>query len=73
MKVELSVEETGVDIYYTFDNTFPDNFSAKYMAPIIVPKESVMLKVITYKGKTPVGRLIYMPVDELKKRSAKKE
>ncbi len=73
VKVELSVEATGVDIYYTFDNTFPDNFSAKYTAPVTVPKESVMLKVITYKGKTPVGRLIYMPVDELKKRSAKKE
>ena len=73
VKVELSVEATGVDIYYTFDNTFPDNFSAKYTAPVIVPKESVTLKVITYKGKNPIGRLIYMPIEELQKRADKKK
>lgn len=67
--VELSTEPKGLDIYYTADNTFPDRFSEKYTEPIIIPKESVMLKVITYKGNTPVGRLIYMPVEELQKRA----
>ena len=73
LKVELSSEPNGLDIYYTFDNTFPDRFSPKYTAPLIVPKGSVMLKVITYKGKNPVGRLIYMPVEELQKRADKKK
>ncbi|HEV8084834.1 MAG TPA: family 20 glycosylhydrolase [Chitinophagaceae bacterium] len=72
LKVELSTEPNGLDIYYTFDNTFPDRFSPKYTAPLIVPKGSVMLKVITYKGKNPVGRLIYMPIEELQKRADKK-
>ncbi len=73
LKIELSTEPNGLDIYYTFDNTFPDRFSPKYTAPLIVPKESVMLKVITYKGKNPVGRLVYMPVEELQKRADKKK
>ncbi len=73
LKVELSSEPNGLDIYYTFDNTFPDRFSPKYTAPLIVPKGSVMLKVITYKGKNPVGRLIYMPIEELQKRADKKK
>lgn len=69
LKITLSTELKGLDIYYTFDNTFPDNFSPKYTEPLTLPKESVMLKVITYRGKDPVGRMIYMPVDELKKRA----
>ncbi len=73
LKIELSTEPKGLDIYYTFDNTFPDRFSPKYSAPLSVPKESVMLKVITYKGKEPVGRLIYMPVAELQKRADSKK
>lgn len=72
LKIELSTEPNGLDIYYTFDNTFPDRFSPKYKEPLIIPKESVMLKVITYKGKNPVGRLIYMPIEELQKRADKK-
>ncbi len=73
LKVELSIEPKGLDIYYAFDNSFPDRFSPKYTAPLIVPKESVMLKVITYKGKNSVGRLIYMPIEELQKRADTKK
>jgi hexosaminidase len=28
-----------------------------------------MLKVITYKGKQPVGRMIAMPIEEMMRRS----
>ncbi len=73
LMIELSTEPKGLDIYYTFNNSFPDRFSPKYAEPLIVPKESVMLKVITYKGKNPVGRLIYMPIEELQKRADNKK
>ncbi len=69
LQIELSTEPNGLDIYYTFDNSFPDRFYPKYTAPLIAPKEAVMLKVITYKGKEPVGRMMAMPLDELKKRA----
>ncbi|MEJ7671564.1 MAG: FN3 associated domain-containing protein [Chitinophagaceae bacterium] len=45
-----------MDIYYTFDNSFPDNFYPKYTTALVPPKDAVMLKVITYKGKKPVGQ-----------------
>jgi hexosaminidase len=32
-----------------------------------------MLKVITYKGKEPVGRMIAMPIEELNKRADRKK
>jgi len=72
IKIELGTEVEGLDIYYSFDNTFPDRFYPKYTKPLIFPKEAVMLKVITYKGKEPVGRMIYMPIEELQKRADKK-
>jgi hexosaminidase len=69
LQIELTTEVKGLDIYYSFDNSFPDRFYPKYTAPLIPPKDAVMLKVITYKGKQPVGRMIAMPLDELKKRA----
>jgi hexosaminidase len=38
-----------------------------------VPVDAVNLKVITYRGKEPIGRMVIMPVAELKKRAEKKK
>ena len=73
LKVEMSTEVEGLDIYYSFDNSFPDRFYPRYTQPLIVPKDAVNLKVITYRGKAPIGRMIVMPVAELRKRTEKKK
>ncbi len=69
LQIDLSTEVKGLDIYYSFDNSFPDRYYPKYTAPLIAPKEAVMLKVVSYKGKERVGRMIAMPLDELKRRA----
>ena len=69
LQVELSTEVAGLDIYYSFDNSFPDRFYPKYTEKLTPPKDATMLKVITYRGKTPVGRMMNMPVEELNKRA----
>ena len=73
LKVKLSTEADGLDIYYSFDNSFPDHLYPKYSSPLTPPKDAVMLRVITYKGKQPVGRMITMRIDELNKRAGKKK
>ena len=73
LQIKLSTEIKGLDIYYSFDNTFPDNFYPKYTEPLIAPKDAVMLKVITYRDKQPVGRMIAMPIEELQKRTKRKK
>lgn len=73
LKIDLSTEVEGLDIYYSFDNTFPDRFYPKYTNALTPPRDAVMLKVITYKGKQPVGRMIAMPVEELNKRADRKK
>jgi len=69
LKIELSTEIQGLDIYYSFDNSFPDRFYPKYTEPLVPPKDATTLKVITYKGKQPVGRLTVMPIKEMEKRA----
>jgi hexosaminidase len=67
----LSTEIQGLDIYYSFDNSFPDRFYPKYREPLIAPKDATVLKVITYRGKEPIGRMNSMPLSELEKRVRK--
>lgn len=71
--VELSTEIDSLAIYYSFDNSFPDNFYPKYTEPIIVPEDAVQLKLITYRDGKPIGRMIVVPVTELKDKVAKKD
>jgi len=73
LKIELKNEVNGLDIYYSFDNSYPDRFYPKYTGPIIAPKEATQIKVITYRGNEPVGRTISMPLSELKRRVTKKD
>ena len=67
--VELATEGKGIDIYYSFDNSFPDRYYPKYEKPLQVPVDAVQLKLVTYKGKEKVGRHITIPVEDLKKRA----
>lgn len=71
LQIELNTEIDNLDIYYSFDNSFPDNFYPKYVTPLTPPIDAVMLKVVTYRGKKQMGRMISIPVEELQKRAGK--
>jgi len=68
MKVEMESEVPGLDIYYTLDGTMPDNYSPKYSQPVILPDGPVTVRVITYRNGDPVGHMIILNPEELKKR-----
>jgi len=70
MQVELDSELDGVDIYYTFDNTYPDDHSTVYKEgeKLTIPKDSDTFRVITYRDGKPLGRMITVPLNELIKR-----
>ena len=67
--VKLSTEIEGLSIHYSFDNSFPDNFYPAYTSPLTVPKDAVTMKVTTYRGNKSIGRMMVMPITELKKRA----
>lgn len=67
--VELTTEIEGLDIYTSFDNSTPDNFYPKYSKPQLIPKDAGLMRIITYKGKQPIGRLMTISVEDLKNRT----
>ena len=69
LMIELTPEIDGLDIYYSFDNSTPDRFYPKYTSALVPPKDASMLRIITYRGKQPIGRLISLPVGDLQKRA----
>ncbi len=67
--VKLSTEVEGLSIHYSFDNSYPDNFYPSYSSALTVPKDASTMKLITYRNNKPIGRMMVMPVEELKKRA----
>ncbi|MFT3824499.1 MAG: family 20 glycosylhydrolase [Chitinophagaceae bacterium] len=72
LKVELSTEVDGLDIYYSFDNSYPDRYYPKYTQPVIVPKDAVNMRMITYRDKKVIGRMVTISVADLRSRLPKK-
>ncbi|MBB3970009.1 beta-N-acetylhexosaminidase [Mucilaginibacter phyllosphaerae] len=68
LKVTLTNEVQGLDIYYSFDNSYPDRFYPKYTGALTVPVDASLMRVITYRGKQPIGRMVNMPISELRSR-----
>lgn len=70
LQVDLSTEVNGLQLYYSFDNTFPDNFYPVYRGgPLFPPEECSMMRVVTYRGKQQVGKMITITREELMKRA----
>ena len=67
--VEMSTEVEGLDIYYSFDNSFPDRYYPKYTKPLVVPKDAANMRVVTYRGNQQLGRMMTMPIAEIRKRA----
>ena len=69
LMLSLSTEAPNLDIYYTINGTMPDIYSEKYLAPIEIPDGPITLRVVTYRNGQPIGHLITLSLDELKKRA----
>ena len=61
----LSTEVTGMSIYYSFDESNPDNYYPKYAKPVFVPKDAATMKIVTYRDGKQIGKQINIPITEL--------
>ncbi|MGH2564098.1 MAG: beta-N-acetylhexosaminidase, partial [Ginsengibacter sp.] len=68
LKLTMETQISGLRLYYSFDNSFPDNFYPEYTGAINVPKDASMFRVISYRNDKPVGRMISATIADLKKR-----
>ncbi len=72
LMVTIGSEVPGTKIYYSMDNSVPDNYSTPYEAPFVVPKGPITLKVVTYLNGKASGRTIMIPRDRLVSRAGYK-
>jgi hexosaminidase len=70
--VKLSTELEGLSLHYSFDNSFPDGFYPLYREPLTVPRDAAYMKLISYREGKPLGRMMTVPVADLKKRAGMK-
>ncbi len=69
--IDLAAEVPGLDIYYTVDNTMPNQYSLRYTTAFELPAGVDNLRVITYRKGEVLGRLITLKTEELEKRIKK--
>jgi len=66
--LDFKTEIEGLTLHYSFDNSYPDQFYPVYKETLKVPRDASLLRVISYRDKKPAGRMISIPVKELKGR-----
>jgi hexosaminidase len=69
--ITLTTEISGLDLYYTFDQTNPDSTYSKYDGtPLKFPMGANQLNVVAYRDGHPIGMQVGVKKDELTKRAA---
>jgi hexosaminidase len=68
--IQLDTEIEGLELFYTFDNTYPDHHSPLYNKgeKLTIPTDADTFIVITCKDGKPVGKMITVSLTELAKR-----
>jgi hexosaminidase len=66
--LEMDSEIPGLDIFYSIDDTMPDNYSTKYSKPVELPEGPITLRVVTYRNGKPIGHLITLKRADLESR-----
>jgi hexosaminidase len=68
--LNLGTEIEGIEMYYSFDNTYPDKHGSLYKKgeKLSIPKDADTFRVITYRNGKPLGRLITVSLSDLEKR-----
>ncbi|MET1055716.1 MAG: family 20 glycosylhydrolase [Pedobacter sp.] len=70
VSLTMGTEVPGLEIYYTFDNTFPDLHALKYDGSVLnFPMGASQLNAVTYRDGKPIGKQINIKKEELIKRS----
>jgi hexosaminidase len=69
--VYMEGEIDGLKIYFSMDDSMPDNFSDEYTKPFVLPEDLAVLRVISYRNGKPLGKMLSIPVESLKQRAIK--
>ena len=69
--VNMEGEIDGLKIYFSMDDSMPDQFSDEYTKPFVVPEDVSVLRVISYRNNKSLGKMLSIPMESLKRRATK--
>ena len=69
LALEMESEAPNLSIYYTTDDTMPDQFSPKYSSLVALPDGPITLRVQAFRNGKPIGHLITLKRADLEKRA----
>ena len=64
-QVVMEFEVEGLSVYYTFDDSFPDEEYPVYVGPVEVPSGAVCIRVVTYLEGKQVGKQQRYEIEDL--------
>lgn len=68
MEIMLSHELPDTYLYYSTDNTVPDDHFPLYTQPFLMPKGADRVKVVAYRNGKPIGRMVELTLPDMEKR-----
>ena len=68
IEVNMTAEVGNISFHYSFDHSIPDYFYPSTSGTLLVPKDAVEMRVISYRGKKPMGQMIRFPISDMLKR-----
>ena len=68
IQVNMTAEVGNISFHYSFDHSLPDHYYPAALGLITVPKDAVEMRVISYRGKKPMGQMIRFPISDMLKR-----
>ncbi len=68
IQVKMTAEVGNISFHYSFDHSLPDHYYPAALGLITVPKDAVEMRVISYRGKKPMGQAIRFPISDMLKR-----
>lgn len=71
-KIVITTEINELDVHYSFDESYPDQFYPKYQNPLIVPKGASRIRAVSVKDNKIVSKQLNIEIKELAKRMAGK-
>jgi hexosaminidase len=68
-ELKLNTEISDLNIYYSFDDTDPDQFYPKYQnIALQIPKGAKNIRAVSYRNNIKMSKVIKLPISELERR-----
>jgi hexosaminidase len=67
--VELKNEIPGLNIHFSFDNSYPDNHYPVATGLVAVPKDAELMRIVSYRGTKMMGRMMNISRSDLGNRA----